>query len=162
MGDMHTNPARKGSVQISRGDRDADEAPPDPASIMLPSQWRYFVSARSGEIIAREQLLVSEDVIGQVTGNMRATAPAEPATNVPIEGMTVTITQGGTGFTGETDSAGDYTVRGLAPGSGALNAHLEGSRLRVFNDETAAAGRTARARVLDRRRLERNVRVDLQ
>ncbi|MGD2116274.1 MAG: FG-GAP-like repeat-containing protein, partial [Acidobacteriota bacterium] len=119
-----------------RGVRTPTGEPPQPLE-RIPAQWRYLVDAHTGAVIERQNLMRYEDVSGTVTGPVHPEVPDDPPETRPLPDLTVTVTQGLTTTTDETDATGSYLIPGLAAGAATLESHFEGPHLRVWNNETA-------------------------
>lgn len=102
----------------------------------IPVQWRYLVDAHTGAVIDRINLMVYEDVSGNVTGQILPKTPSDTPETHPIANLTVTITQGMTTNSAETNLTGDFTVGGLSAGPASLEAHFIGPHIQLHNDET--------------------------
>ena len=96
-------------------------APPSPAAAaavpprMQPAQWRYRVDAIDGSILERIDVTVAQTFSGHVTALARPLLPADPPAQVNIADMTVTLTQGTTTQTTQTDASTQGTPPWAAP-----------------------------------------------
>lgn len=116
---------------------------PDPAYELRPAQWRYLVDAIDGSILQRINLMVEQGLSGHVTATVRPLLPTDPLTLVNIADTTVTVTQGATTASAQTDSGGNYNVPGLTAGSATVTSGLAGPHVTMQNVEIASATHAA-------------------
>jgi hypothetical protein len=99
-------------------------------------QWRYVVDAHTGRILDRQNLLVSENVQGRVTGMVVPRFATDTPVERPLRSLIVRARQGGVTHESVTDPGGDYKFLGLLPAAVELQSFLEGPHLRIRNNET--------------------------
>jgi Zn-dependent metalloprotease len=85
-----------------------------------PAKWRFFVDAATGRLLHARSEILHIDVTGQVRGygspGMNPDIASNPPTLLPISGVRVAISGGGSGFT---DPSGNFVI--AHPGSTPVN-----------------------------------------
>jgi Zn-dependent metalloprotease len=113
---------------------------------VVPQQWRYLIDAISGEIVDRKNVMRDATLSGRVSGTVRM-SPTDPPVTVDFPTVSVTVKQGTSTSTRETDASGTYSFSALTSGSATVAAQLSNPFIIVHNVETADPDTTHSATV---------------
>lgn len=103
------------------------------ASNDFPEMWLYLIDAETGEVLYKEDLIIFEDVSGNVHGNSTdggGAAICDPAIPTPLPYGRVQI--GATSV--YTDSLGAYSADVSIPGTIEVESYLDGVHFTVINE----------------------------
>lgn len=103
-----------------------------------PALWRTYVDANTGEILARENDLRYDTLVGQVKGRVHLATPTDPFTDLPFRDEVVTTTLDST----FTDFDGRYARPNTVTGT-VMRFGLRGPFLEVIHAATNEASQQA-------------------
>lgn len=98
------------------------------------TMWTVYIDAQTGEVIYKENRIITESVSGTVTGKIFPEHQDQTQIEVPFEHESVNIDSSST----LTNDAGFYNITNIS-GTGTLLSNLQGPWLKVYNEQQPEA-----------------------